>query len=47
LWQWLYHKAILSDGRPVTLVLYEQLLEEEVAKLKASALCPICWHVYS
>ena len=29
-WQWLHHNATLADGRPLTLALYGQLLEEEM-----------------
>jgi len=35
LWQWIHKGATLDDGRPVTLELYEQLRDEEVAKLPA------------
>lgn len=36
LWQWLHHpKGILSDGRKLTDVLFEQLLEEELIKIKS------------
>ncbi|MBP7691874.1 MAG: malate synthase A [Anaerolineales bacterium] len=35
-WQWTHHpKAVLADGRPVTLDLYRQCLPEELAKIKA------------
>ncbi len=33
LWQWIHHGARLDDGRPVTRALYEQIREEELAKL--------------
>jgi malate synthase len=34
IWQWLHHsKGILSDGRKVTMELYQQLLAEELTKL--------------
>jgi len=35
IWQWIYHKAKLTDGREVTLELYEQLLAEELQKIHA------------
>ncbi len=34
-WQWLHHKATLADGRPLTLALYSQLLEEEMDTIRA------------
>ncbi len=34
LWQWLHHKATLADGRPLTLALYGQLLEEEMDAIR-------------
>ncbi len=34
-WQWLQNKALLEDGRTITLGLYQQLLEEEMEKIKA------------
>lgn len=33
LWQWRYHKAKLSDGRAIDEILYNQLRDEELAKL--------------
>ena len=33
-WQWLRHKATLADGRPLTLALYGQLLEEEMDAIR-------------
>ncbi len=33
-WQWLRHNAILADGRPLTLALYSQLLEEEMDAIR-------------
>ncbi len=34
IWQWIHHdKGVLSDGRDVTISLFEQLLDEELAKL--------------
>jgi malate synthase len=36
-WQWRRHGAQLTDGRTVTLELCRETLEEELAKLKASA----------
>jgi malate synthase len=35
LWQWLRFGATLSDGRAVTLELYQQLLQEELAAIRA------------
>ena len=35
LWQWLRFSAKLDDGRAITLALYEQLLGEELAKIRA------------
>ncbi len=34
-WQWLHHKATLADGRPLTLALYGQLLEEEMDAIRS------------
>src|SRR5579862_8783410 len=36
-WQWIRHKAKLADGRPVDLTLCNQILDEELGKLKANA----------
>lgn len=37
IWQWIHHdKGVLDDGRPVTVALYTQLLEEELAKLEGN-----------
>ncbi len=33
IWQWIHHRARLDDGRPITGALYEQLRDEELAKL--------------
>ena len=33
IWQWIHHNAKLTDGRPVTRALYEQVRAEELAKL--------------
>ena len=33
IWQWIHHNAKLTDGRPVTRALYEQVRSEELAKL--------------
>ena len=33
IWQWIHHGAALSDGRPVTRALYEQIRDEELARL--------------
>jgi len=36
IWQWAHHpRGVLSDGRKVTVELYRQLTDEELAKLKA------------
>ncbi len=36
-WQWIRHpKGVLNDGRKVTLALYEELLAEELQKIKQS-----------
>ena len=32
-WQWIHHGARLEDGRPITRVLYQQIRDEELAKL--------------
>jgi malate synthase len=34
LWQWLHHGAKLADGRPVTPELSDQLMAEELVKIK-------------
>lgn len=34
IWQWIHHKQILSDGQPVTVALFERLLEEELDTLQ-------------
>jgi malate synthase len=34
-WQWLHHRASLSDGRPITPALFEEVLEEEMAAIQA------------
>jgi malate synthase len=34
IWQWIRHKALLSDGREVTPALFRQVLDEEMAALK-------------
>jgi malate synthase len=34
-WQWIRHpQGVLADGRPVTFALYEQIRDEELAKIK-------------
>ena len=33
-WQWLHHKATLADGRPLTLALYGNLMEEEMDAIR-------------
>jgi len=33
IWQWIHHNAKLEDGRPVTRALYQQIRDEELAKL--------------
>ncbi len=36
LWQWMHHpKGVLDDGRKVTVELFQQLLDEEMARLRA------------
>jgi malate synthase len=35
LWQWVRHKSILADGRPVTLELVRQTMREELDKIRA------------
>ncbi len=35
LWQWVYHRASLSDGRKITPELFSETLEEETARLLA------------
>ena len=37
IWQWIHHSAKLTDGRPVTRALYEQVRSEELAKLGGAA----------
>jgi malate synthase len=37
LWLWVHRQSRLNDGRVVTRQLYQQLLEEEQAQLRASA----------
>ena len=39
-WQWIHHRAKLSDGRPVTLALARAVLAEEMADLDASRYAP-------
>ena len=39
-WQWIHHRTKLSDGRPVTLALARDILEQELAKLRASGRAP-------
>ena len=34
IWQWLYHGAKLEDGRTVTIELFDEVLEDEMAKLR-------------
>ena len=37
IWQWIHHpKGILDDGRKITIELFRQLMNEELAKLKAA-----------
>jgi malate synthase len=36
IWQWLYHKATLNDGRVVTPDLFKVLLDDEMAKLRST-----------
>jgi malate synthase len=33
-WQWLYHRAKLADGREVTAELFESVLDDEMAKVR-------------
>lgn len=40
IWQWLRHGVALSDDRPVTRALVRQLLEEELAHLRAPVSAP-------
>jgi malate synthase len=35
IWQWLHHRAVLSDGRPFTPELYDQFVEEELRAIRA------------
>ena len=37
LWQWVRHRAILDDGRPITLDLVRATIAEELAKLRDRA----------
>ena len=47
-WQWLHHKATLADGRPLTLALYSQLLEEEMDTIRAEVgRRPLCQRSFS
>jgi malate synthase len=34
-WQWLHHRAVLSDGRQVTPALFEEVLEEEMQAIES------------
>ncbi len=34
-WQWLHHNVTLADGRPLTVALFGQLLEEEMDAIRA------------
>jgi malate synthase len=36
IWQWLWHRAMLDDGRAVTPELFRTILPDEMAKLRAS-----------
>jgi malate synthase len=36
LWQWVHHKAKLTDGRTVDVALVESVITEELAKQKAA-----------
>ncbi len=36
IWQWLHHRAALSDGRRVTLELFEVLLDDEMKMLRSN-----------
>ena len=33
-WQWIHHRAVLEDGRPVTPELFKQILNEELAGIR-------------
>jgi malate synthase len=33
-WQWLFHKAKLADGREVTPALFNEVMDEEMRKLR-------------
>ena len=35
-WQWLYHRAKLADGREVTAELFRDILTDEMAKVRQS-----------
>ncbi len=35
-WQWLYHRAKLADGREVTPELFESVLRDEMAKVRSA-----------
>lgn len=37
IWQWIHNSAKLEDGRPVTRALYQQLRDEELARLGGTA----------
>jgi len=34
IWQWIHFEATLDDGRPVTVALFNELLDDEMAKLR-------------
>ena len=36
LWQWVHHGAVLTDGRPVTVGLIDGVIDEELAKARAT-----------
>ncbi len=35
-WQWIHHKASLSDGRPIDLALCTQVIAEELDRTRAA-----------
>jgi len=34
LWQWVHHRSVLADGRPVTLALVREITREELGKIR-------------
>ena len=41
IWQWLYHKAALADGREVTPELFRSVMDDEMAKVRAALGAPV------